>query len=200
MAIPRADPLQPDPPDREFPARGIHSVKQVEGSASPHAAQHKIEGNDSLVPSDIGAADRNHTHPLTRDLFIYPSQDAHDAILDDWPHNTAGAANEVAFIWRVPADGSAINSISIVMIPDATETIQADIDVSVAAVGEDYNADTRQALDGTLDVTVDDITEWDISAVGSLFDGIEGGDYIAIRFESDTDTLRILGLRINYEA
>ena len=137
---------------------------------------------------------------MKREDFVYPSQDAHDAILDDWPHNTAGAANEVAFVWHVPSGWTGFNSINVVMIPDASETIQADIDVSVAAAGEDYNADTRQSLNETKDVTASDITEWDSVEVGTLFGGIAAGDYVAIRFQSDTDTLRVLGLRISYGA
>ena len=201
--IPGDDPLSfaaaAAPIATKLPAAGIRQEKFVENTTPAHAAQHKLGGRDPVPAGDIGAADAGHSHTLTRDLFILPTQDAHDAILDDWPHNTAGAANEVAFIWHVPAGWAAINSINIVMIPDATETIQADIDVSVAALGEDYNADTRQSLNETLAVTVSDITEWDISGIGTLFDGIAAGDYVAIRFQSDTDTLRILGLRVSYE-
>ena len=209
MTIPRADPLVSEfasaeraerVPAAALPARGIATEKQREGDVTPHADQHKSSGADPIAHSDIGAAPSGHTHPVRREVFIYPSQDAHDAILDDWPHNTAGSANEAAFIWHAPVNFTALDSIIVVMIPDATETIQADIDVSVAAVGEDYNADTRQSPNETLAVTVNDITEWDITAIGTLFDDIGAGDYVAIRFQSDTATLRILGLRVNYEA
>ena len=202
MAIPRNDPLSllVQGVVQAFPARGIPTEKLREGTTVSHAKQHKTGGADPLPAGDIGAAPAAHSHPATHDLFIYPSQTAHDAILDDWPHTAAADADVgAAFIWHVPATFTLLNSVNIVMIPDATETIQADIDVSVAAVGEDYNADTRQSLNVTLDVTVSDITEWDISDIGTLFDDIAAGDYIAIRFQSDTDTLRILGLRVSYE-
>ena len=183
-----------------LPASGVRPEKQAKDDVAPHASQHGVGASDPVTPAAIGAAETGHAHGSVHEEFIYPSQDAHDAILDDWPHNTAGAADEVAFIWHVPADWINIRSICVVMIPDATETIQADIDVSVAAAGEDYNADTRQSLDQTLDVTVNDITEWDISSIDTLFEDISINDYVAIRFQSDTDTLRILGLRVNYEA
>ena len=205
MPIPRQNALDAEArieQRRDPPARGIQQVKGVEGDISAHAPQHKTGGSDPLTLGDIGGVPE-HTHVHV--LFILPSQDAHDAILDDWPHNTAGAANEVAFIWHVPPTWIGTSSISIVMIPDATETIQADIDVSIAAVGESYNADTRQALNQTLAVTVDQITEWNILDIGDLFSGVLvsgpiASDYVAIRFQSDTDTLRILGLRVNYSA
>ncbi len=200
--IPRDDPLAREERKVERPpARGIRPEKLVEGgTVLAHADQHN-DGTDPVTPSGIGAAEENHGHAVTLDVFILPTQDAHDAILDDWAHNTAGAANEVAFIWHVPAEFTGFNTVSVVMIPDAEETIQADIDVSVATAGEAHNADTRQALNETKDIAagdVDAITEWSLLDVGTLLGDIAIGDVIAIRFQSDTDTLRILGLRINY--
>jgi hypothetical protein len=200
MAIPRHDALK-EPPEapRELVSRTIRSEELVEG-ATITPADHTHDESD-ITPG--GAATSDHGHAVTLDVFILPTQDAHDAILDDWAHNTAGAANEVAFLWHVPAEWTGFNTISVVMIPAAEETIQADIDVSVATAGEAHNADTRQALDETLAIAagdVDAITEWPLVAVAGLFGGIEPNDVIAIRFQSDTDTMRILGLHINYGA
>ena len=82
------------------------------------------------------------------------------------------------------------------MIPDNTETIQWDVLVSVAAVGEDYNADDRSASDVTLGVTVNDLTEADI--ISSLT-GLTAGDYVAIDFQSDIASLRVIGFEFDYE-
>jgi hypothetical protein len=81
------------------------------------------------------------------------------------------------------------------MIPDATETIQWDVNVSVAAAGEAYNNDDRAAADQQQAVTASQLTEIDIS--GQLT-GLAPGDYVAIDFQSDTANLRIVGFEFDY--
>ena len=135
----------------------------------------------------------------THEVFIQPIVEAPSNNLGDWPEAQLGTSNECGFIWHCPPNWQSINSITIVMIPDATETIQVDIDVSVSAAGEAQDNDTRQSLNETLSVTADQLTEWDISGIGTLFASVAVGDYIGIRFQSDTNTLRVLGCRISWE-
>jgi hypothetical protein len=131
-------------------------------------------------------------HPISPGPYYF-------APVDDWYILSVAAAYEIGFVWKVPADFVALSQVNIVMIPDATETIQADVDTSVAALGEDYNADTRQALNLTKAVTVNDITEWDLlAASAALFANLAANDYLAIRFQPDTDIERIVGCRIVY--
>ena len=119
--------------------------------------------------------------------------------LDDWPLFSLTSAQAIHFVWKIPPGFTSLNSFSIVIIPDTTETVQADLDVSVSAVGEDYNADTRQSLNQTKSVTINDVTEWDISGIGSLFTGVAAGDYVAVRFQSDTSNIRVVGARVSWE-
>jgi len=152
--------------------------------------------SDDGTETDLGAAGGNGGGG-TKEIFLavlqYPT-----ATLDDWSYAAVTGTGTCWFIWQVPADFVSLNSVNVVMIPDATETIQADLDVSVSALGEDYNADTRQLLDQQLAVTISDLTEWDIK-LGTIFDDIAAGDYVAIRFQSDTTTIRVIGCRISYE-
>ncbi|MCH7998517.1 MAG: hypothetical protein IIA91_03425 [Chloroflexi bacterium] len=139
----------------------------------------------------------------TREQFIQPqTPNAFGpafTFLDDWPLFALTSAQTIHFVWKIPPDFTGLNSFSIVIIPDATETVQADLDVSVSAVGEDYNADTRQSLNQTKSVTINDVTEWDISGIGSLFTGVAAGDYVAVRFQSDTSNIRVIGARVSWE-
>lgn len=136
--------------------------------------------------------------PVAARVIFLPVLPYTNATLDDWKFYNAGASSQVWFLWSVPADFVSLNSVKVAIIPDTTETIRADIDVSVAAPGEDYNADTRQLLDQELVVTVSDITGWDIK-LGTIFDDIAPGDCVAIRFQSNTTSIRAFGCWINYE-
>lgn len=104
-------------------------------------------------------------------------------------------SREVYFNFIVPNDFSSLTGAKVVIIPDTTETIQWDITVDVAAVGENYNIDTRTGTNESLAVTVDDMTEIDIS---SHLTGLTAGDYVGVNFQSDTDFIKTIGARITY--
>ena len=202
MAIPRDERLSrvARAAAREaLPARGIRPEKQVEGGA---VATHGL-GEHSGNPADIGAAGVGHGHAVTLDVLLLPTIDDHNAPIGNWPVTLAGATDTVHFVWRVPTEWVAFNSISVVMIPDTEEQIQMDIDVSVSAEGEQYDADERQSLNETKEIAagdVDDLVEWDILDIGPLFADIAVGDFVTVRLTSDIDGLVIVGLRINYDA
>ena len=113
----------------------------------------------------------------------------------NWDIITINATQSVHFSCQIPEDFEVLDAATIVMIPDATEEIQWDVLISVSAAGEAHDNDDREALDQTLEVTADLITEIDIS--GSLT-GLSPGDYIAIDFQSDTGNLRIVGFEFDF--
>ena len=113
----------------------------------------------------------------------------------NWDVVEINASQDTHFVFQVPESFEALVNAKVVMIPDATETIQWDINASVAATGEAYNADDRSAADQTLGVTASQLTEIDIS--GQLT-GLAPGDYVAIDFLADTANLRIIGFEFDY--
>ena len=148
----------------------------------------------------IGDAAPHHAAlSTTRDVFIPPAVTDSASTLDDWPFASLGSTAECKFIWYVPANFLSLTLVSIIMIPDTTETVQADLDVSVAAISEGYDSNVRQLLNQTKAVNINAVTEWDIKSIGTLFTGITAGDFVAIRFQSDTDLLRIIGCHVRYE-
>ncbi|KKN55842.1 hypothetical protein LCGC14_0578330 [marine sediment metagenome] len=113
----------------------------------------------------------------------------------NWDIVAIGTSQAVHFTFQIPEDFEVLDAITVVVLPDATETIQWDIFVSVAAVGEAYNNDDRSALNETLAVTVNLITELDISGV---LTGLAAGDYIAIDFQSDIANIQVVGLEFDF--
>ena len=113
----------------------------------------------------------------------------------NWDVVEINTAQDTHFIFQVSESFEALVNAKVVMIPDTTETIQWDINVSVAASGEAYNNDDRSAVNQQVGVTASALTEVDIS--GQLT-GIAGGDYVAIDFQSDTANLRIIGFEFDY--
>ena len=136
---------------------------------------------------EVGAAN-------IRELWLEPAEDPTGTV-GNWDIVQINASQAVHFNFQVPGDFEAIASVHLVIIPDATETIQWDVNVSVAADGEAFNNDDRSATDETLAVTINLLASLDISA---LLTGISPGDHVAVDFQSDTGNLRIVGLDFEY--
>ena len=137
---------------------------------------------------NIGAAGIKHE-------FHMPFEDPTGQV-GNWDVVTINNAQDTHFIFQVSESFETLINAKVVMIPDASETIQWDINVSVAAAGEAYNNDDDSAADQQLVVSANSITEIDIS--GQLT-GLSPGDYVAIDFQSDTNDLRIIGFEFDYE-
>jgi len=137
----------------------------------------------------------------TKEFMIMPLLDPRAAVVDIESRSGFGVAELEStsdFAWfnfTVPNDFTTLTEAVIVCIPDATETIQWDIYVGVAAAGTLYDDDDRTALDSTKAVTVSQLTELDIS--GSL-GTLTAGDYVGVKLESDTSKIYVTGLRFKY--
>jgi hypothetical protein len=130
----------------------------------------------------------------TQHAFFPPLEDPTGTV-GNWDVISINSAQSVHFVCQIPEDFETLSAAAIVMIPDATETIQYDINVSVAAAGEAYNNDDRAAANQQIAVTASQLIEIDIS--GQLT-GLAAGDYIAIDFQSDTSDLRIIGFEFDW--
>jgi hypothetical protein len=130
----------------------------------------------------------------TKHEFHMPFEDPTGTV-GNWDVVTINATQAVHFVFQIAEDFEAVANAKVIMIPDATETIQWDVNVSVAAAGEAYNNDDRAAADQQVAVTSGNLTEVDIS--GQLT-GLAAGDYVGIDFQSDTANLRIVGFEFDY--
>lgn len=162
---------------------------KITGVTDPAAAQ------DAATKKYV---DDNVTAGPTKEFWVYPAKIGYGP----WgtPVGTFPQANLLAtqycnFSFNVPHDFASLTEAMVVLIPDATETIQADITISAVAVGEDYNSNDSTNLNEQLAVTINDMTEWDIS---SLFPTTTADDYVGIKFLSDTSNIHVVGLRVKY--
>ena len=126
--------------------------------------------------------------------YIQPTEDSTGNV-GNWGIVTINATQSVHFIFVVPPSFKRWSSVSVAMIPDATETIQYDVLTSESGPGLAYNVDDLSSLDITQDVTADEVYEADIT---SLLGGATADDYVTIDFQSDTANLRIIGLHMDY--
>jgi hypothetical protein len=132
----------------------------------------------------------------TKEMFFTPVDPEPSARIGNWAYVSLGASgNGCCFTFRVPHDFSSLTAAVVVMIPDATETIQYDLYASACALGANYNSDDRSSLNQTQAVTVSDLTEVSVSGVLS---SLAADDYVTVHFESDTAALRVIGLRFKY--
>lgn len=130
----------------------------------------------------------------TEHTFMMPFEDPTSNV-GFWDFVSIGTSGEVHFVFQVPEDFEVLGALTVVMIPDASETIQYDLNISVSAVGELYDNDDRSVINQQVLVTVSQITEIDISGSAT---GLSAGDYVAIDFQSDTGSLRIIGCEFDY--
>lgn len=132
----------------------------------------------------------------THEMFIAPSPIAITPVaLGDFVITPIQSGQFINFVFRVPTGFSAISSMKVVMIPDATESIQYDITSDYGASGEAYNNTSESSLNIQPAVTASQIYEADVSGV---FTTIAAGDYCGLKFFSDTTALRIVGLSFKY--
>ena len=176
----------------------VKSVSSDSGSATPSGHAFTIAGSGGITTSASGSTvtvDGSGIGGATKEIFILTPSGAYGTVVGNWGTRELGSTSTTQFVFFVPNDFTSLTSATISMIPDTTETIQWDIFASVAAVGELQNADTRSATDQTQSVTINLITEIDISGV---LTGLAAGDYVGIDFQSDTSVVRLLGLRFRY--
>lgn len=105
------------------------------------------------------------------------------------------ATGSVYLNMYLPLDFTSVTSLNLIIVPNTTETIQADIDSEYGSVGEARNTHTGTLVNETLAVTADEITEWDIKSVIS---SAVAGDHVGIQVASDTAEILITGMRLKY--
>ncbi len=97
------------------------------------------------------------------------------------------------FTWMLPDTWVSTTSVELIMYPDATETITVDWSVSSLAAGETTGDNQTISANQTKAVTIAQITEWDVT---SLVPTGAAGDVLLVRLDSDTPSIRVVGLKI----
>lgn len=132
----------------------------------------------------------------TKEIFVLPTiSGLSQASVGNWRAFVVPSTSFITFVWQIPNDFTTLSACAVLTLPDATETLQWDTDISTAAGGIIHSNDDRSVANDTLAVTVNLLTELDIS---DEMTSLVAGEYIAVQFSSDTDNIRVLGLRFKY--
>jgi hypothetical protein len=137
---------------------------------------------------------------LTKEFFVPVTAgntltSAYDTAVGDFATNTPDAAQVLYFVFKIPDNFNALSEAVMVMIPDATETIQYDLDSDYGQSGEAYTTHSETISNATAGATASQLLEVSVAGVMTL---ISAGDYVAIKVTSDTTQLRVIGLAIKY--
>lgn len=147
--------------------------------------------DDGTCLSDSGEATKEIFYPST--AFTPEGESSGSA--GDFVYAVLGSTDEFSLNMFIPNDFTSLTGVYVVVIADATETVQFDVVTDFAAAGETYNTHSDSIVNGQQAVTAGEIEELDIS---DAFTGIGAGDYIGMEFASDTNTLASIGVRIKY--
>lgn len=185
-------------------------VKLVTGTAGTNGNLVKWDANGDAIDTGVAVTDLATTAEMetaiaaaleTKEMFVpviagNTVASSYDTIIGNtMATNTPNSAEKVYFLFKVPANFTSLSSAVIAMIPDTTETVQWDLLSEYAAQGEAYNLHTESLDNQTQAVTPNQMTE--IPASGVLV-GVQAGDWVGLRLNSDTTALQILGLNIKY--
>ncbi len=105
------------------------------------------------------------------------------------------ASESADFNFFIPNDFTTLTDAGVIMIPDATETIQWDVDTDFGAVGEASTANQDSITDGQISATSGQLIEANVT---TALTSIAANDYVGMNFASDTTSLRVVGLRVKY--
>lgn len=158
---------------------------------------------DTTVPTSQAVFEAITAQLATKEKFI-PCVKATDAdtyvtSVGSYAVVSLDSTDDGYFNFIVPADFSTLTSVELIMIPDATETIQLDVATNIASDGEAYTNLTGSAGNITFAATTNEMTFWDLAAeAGTPFAGMTAGDVVGVTINSDISTLRIIGLLLKY--
>lgn len=172
----------------------------VSSGVSSTTTQPQTSSDDTTVPTSKAVWDALQAEVTTREMFVPVSAgvtngDPYDSVVGDFAISTPDSAQSIYFNFKIPDNFNSLTSAKIVMIPDASETIQYDLDTDYGASGEAYNLNTESLSNETAGATTSQLLEVDTSGV---LTSINASDYVGLKLTSDTTTLRVIGLFIKY--
>ena len=160
-----------------------------------------LTSTDATAPTSQAVQEAITAQLLTKEMWVLVAggdtvTSAYDTALGDFVVNSPDAGQNVYFNFKIPDNFTTLTSASVVMIPDATETIQYDLTSDYGQVGEAYTTHSESSLNVTdAGATASQLLEADVSAVLTF---LTAGDYVGLKLNSDTTQLRIIGLSLIY--
>ncbi len=149
-----------------------------------------------------GSTTTLHVHARNLEMFfpvlrvvVATTTEVYQTATADLVLSQVSSADQIYVAGKVPDDFATLVELVLIVWPDATETVQYDLDSNYAAVGEVHTTHSEQALDQTKALTVNTLDELDVSGV---FSSLAAGDVFGLRFSSDTNNIYAIGLSLKY--
>ena len=131
----------------------------------------------------------------TKEFFVNAVLPAYGSSLAAFTFASVPDTQIGRFNFNVPNDFTSLTEAVVLCLPNTTETIQWDLATNFGTDGELYTANTDSVTDDTLAVTINTLTDLDVSAG---LTGIAADDYVGFNFVSNTSNIEVVGLRIKY--
>ena len=178
----------------------INTHSDVDTVTTPPANDNVLAWNSSTEkwePSVLDVSTQSQFFPVSVNN-MNNTLNPYNANLNE--HSLATVNSQVsAYInFYLPSHASSLLRAEIVMIPDATETIQADFFLNYATSGQASTTHTPGASNQSLAVTAGQMTFWNITNISPLFTDLQPNDVGGLRINSDTTQIRILGLILTW--
>ena len=156
---------------------------------------------DTTLPTSQAVQEAITAQMLTKEFFVPVTANnllatPYDTAVGDFATNTPDSAQVLYFVFNIPSNFTSLTSVKLVMIPDATETIQYDVDVDYGANGESSTANSATISNQNESATSGVILVG--SDIKSALVNVQANDYVGMKITSDTTQLRVLGLKVIY--
>lgn len=175
--------------DGDLVTAGVSVTTTAPTSSSPDTT---VPTSQAVYEAVSALAEKSFFVPVTAGNTL---TSAYDTAVGDFSTNTPDAAQVLYFVFKIPDNFNTLTEAVMVMIPDATETIQYDLDSDYGQSGEAYTTHSETVSNATAGATASQLLEVSVASVMTL---ISAGDYVAIKVTSDTTQLRVIGLAIKY--
>jgi len=159
-------------------------------------------GDSAATGSAIEASRVDHKHGMptaTKEFTVLIAGEAagfaYTTGMGDYQTATITSTQNVNFMFKVPADFVSLTSCVVVLIADATETVQWDVTATFAATGQAKGTHSDSITNATESTTLDAFFE---APVTDALTSIAAGDHVGLQFESDTSDLQPCYLVFTY--
>lgn len=174
----------------------VSSLKTVSTTAPD------VDSTDDTIPTSQAVYEAIGANQV-KEIFVpaVRSTDAQTYIttVSNYPVVSLDNGDDVWFVFHAPDNLTSITSVELVMIPDATETVQMDIAVNASNSGESPTIHTTTISNTTLAVTASQMTKWRIdNLAGTPYLPVTAGDIVTTEINSDTTVIRAIGLIVKY--
>lgn len=130
-------------------------------------------------------------------IFVQPQDPEVSIAIASYNAARLSSTGQTTFNFYIPADFNAPIDIGLLIIPDTTESVQFDWDISFDRIG-DLAVSSTSSFNIQRSVIANRMTFIDFQRVDLLQSGLKQDTMVGVIFKSDTSNIDVLGLRFRY--